>query len=64
MNIIVKWVPEEKYGYEIAMRVIQSDHPRFTTGTRFDFGFFSIATKEGYTIISLPCEQKDQQNEK
>lgn len=52
--IIVKWVEETRSGYGKAMRVIESDHPRFTTDTRFDFGFFSIATDEGYTIISLP----------
>ena len=56
-NIIVKWVPEEKFGYEKAMRVIASDHERFVIGSRFDYGFFSIATDEGYTIISLPMDQ-------
>lgn len=52
--IIVQWVPETTYGYDKAMRVIKSNHPRFTEGSRFDFGFFSIATDEGYTIISFP----------
>lgn len=54
--IIVKWVPEKKWGYGKAMRVIESNHERFTVGTRFDYGFFGIATDEGYTIISLPME--------
>ena len=53
-TIIVQWVPEATYGYEKAMRVISSKHPRFIVGSRFDYGFFSIATDEGYTIISLP----------
>ena len=57
-NIIVKWVPEEGLGYGKAMRVIESDHERFIVGSRFDFGFFSIATDEGYTIISLPMKEK------
>ena len=57
-TIIVKWVPEEKFGYGKAMRVIESDHNRFSKGSRFDFGFFSIATDEGYTIISLPLDAK------
>ena len=56
-NIIVKWVPEKEYGYGKAMRVIESDHERFIEGSRFDFGFFSIATDEGYTIISLPIDK-------
>ena len=54
--IIVQWIPEEKYGYKKAMRVVESDHERFIVGSRFDFGFFSIATDEGYSIISLPME--------
>ena len=57
-TIIVKWVPEETFGYDRAMRVIVSDHPRFTVGTRFDFGFMSVASGEGYTIISLPMDKK------
>lgn len=57
--IIVRWVPEVSgngygNGYGNEMRVIESDHERFVKGSRFDFGFMTIATKEGYTIISLP----------
>lgn len=52
--ITVQWVEEEEWGYGKAMRVIESDHPRFTVGSRFDFGFFNIATDEGYKIVSLP----------
>lgn len=52
--IIVKWVEEKEFGYGMAMRVIVSNHPRFVVGSRFDFGFFNIATREGYTIISNP----------
>jgi len=58
-TIVVKWVKEEVFGYGRygkAMRVIESDHGRFSNGTRFDFGFFVIATNEGYTIVSLPME--------
>ena len=56
-NIIVKWFPEKKFCYGKEMRVIESDHERFIEGSRFDFGFFSIATDEGYTIISLPMDK-------
>lgn len=56
-TIVVKWVPEEEFGYGKAMRVIESDHERFTVGSRFDFGFFRIATDDGYTIISLPKDE-------
>lgn len=54
-TIIIQWVNcDPKTGYSEEMRVIKSSHPRFVKNSRFDFGFFSIATKEGYTIISLP----------
>jgi hypothetical protein len=59
-TIVVEWVPEKRFGYGMAMRVIQSDHPRFSVGTRFDFGFFSIATQEGYTIVSLPLKSVEE----
>lgn len=53
--IIIEWVKiENDPFYEEEMRIIWSTHPRFTEGMRFDFGFFSIATKEGYSILSLP----------
>lgn len=53
-KIVVQWVKEEDFGYGMAMRVIESTHERFSVGTRFDFGFFKIATEQGYTIISYP----------
>lgn len=55
-TITVQWVPEGKFGYSKAMKVTESTHERFTEGTRFDFGFFNIATDEGYTIVSLPLK--------
>jgi len=55
MTIIVRWVSCNQGGFEdIEMQVVESNHPRFIKGVRFDFGFFTVATKEGYTIISLP----------
>ena len=54
--IVVKWVEEDEYGYGKAMRVIESTHERFTPGSRFDFGFFNIATEEGYAILSIPID--------
>jgi hypothetical protein len=56
-KITVQWVPEAEWGYDMAMRVIESNHPRFIVGSRFDFGFFSIATREGYVILSLPLKE-------
>ena len=53
--IIVQWIPEEGL-YGQAMQIIYSTHPQFIKGTRFDFGFFQIATNEGYIITSLPME--------
>ena len=58
--IIVKWESEEGM-YKTAMRVKCSDHPRFVAGSRFDYGFFSIATEEGYTIISFPMNEPTQE---
>jgi hypothetical protein len=58
-TIIVKWIPEEEFGYKKAMNVIMSDHPRFVIGTRFHFGFFDIATNQGYTIVSIPLDEKE-----
>ena len=57
-TIIVQWIPEKEFGYGKAMKVIYSDHKRFVAGSRFDFGFFDIATNEGYTIISIPPNKK------
>jgi hypothetical protein len=52
-TIVVKWVSDNgEYGLE--MRVVESSHERFVKGSRFDFGFFLVATEEGYTIVSLP----------
>ncbi len=56
--IVVKWVKEDQFGYGKAMRVVASNHPRWTVGHRFDFGFFSIATDEGYVITSFPMDEK------
>jgi len=57
-TIVVKWIPEKTFGYGKAMRVIESDHIRFIKGSRFDYGFFNIATDEGYAIISLPMDKE------
>jgi len=57
-TIVVKWIDENSF-YGKAMKVIVSDHPRFVTESRFDFGFFNIATDEGYTIISIPNEKEE-----
>lgn len=36
------------------MKVLTSNHPKYSEGTRFDFGFLAIASKEGYIIEILP----------
>ena len=59
--IVVQWVPEQSiYGH--AMRVIRSNHKRFSDGKRFDFGFMEIASDEGYTITVLPKEKPKAEN--
>lgn len=52
--IRAKWVEEKEWGYRKAMRVIESNHPRFVVGYRFDLGFLDIATMEGYTVHVEP----------
>ena len=55
-SIVVQWVKDDGiYGKE--MRVISSTHKRFIVGSRFDYGFFGIATDEGFIIISLPMRE-------
>ena len=43
--------------YRTTMVVILSNHPRFSEGTRFDYGFMGIAVDEGYTITVVPSEE-------
>lgn len=60
--IIVRWVEENDNLnplYDSAMRVIESDHKMFVKGAWFGFGFFNIATEEGYTILSLPRKKEE-----
>lgn len=52
--ISVKWSKNRLKEYE--MKVIESTHPIFRIGSRFDFGFFEIATRDGYQIISYPSD--------
>ena len=54
-TIVFKWMTDG-FGTGDEMRVIESTHPWFVKGSRFDYGFFNIATGQGYTIISLPQE--------
>jgi len=53
--LVARWEHEEGI-CGLAMNVVCSSHPRFSAGTRFDFGFLSIASDEGYCITILPCK--------
>lgn len=54
-KIIVVWVDvNEPSIYKKELRVVYSDHPRFTKGTSLDFGFMEIASGEGFVIEVLP----------
>ena len=55
-TIVVQWIPVKEGIHGKEMRVIKSDHKRFVQGSRFDFGFFRVATDEGYLIISFPID--------
>ncbi len=57
-KIIVQWyktVDDKMYDKE--MRIIYSTHKRFTEGTRFDFGFMTIASSEGYIVELWPLPE-------
>lgn len=51
--------PKKYCGYPIEMRVVHSTHYRFIDGTRFDWGFASIAIEAGYTLIFLQAIKGD-----
>ncbi len=53
-KIVCEWIEEKEWGYNRAMRVIKSDHPRFVVGSRFDWGFASVAGCQGYALEILP----------
>jgi hypothetical protein len=54
-KIIVKWfVTQNDCVYSREMKVVYSNHEKFVTGSRFDFGFLNIASAEGYIIEILP----------
>jgi hypothetical protein len=58
-KIIVQWEHsssqwDKPYGSK-RMTVIESNHPRFTVGSRFDYGFMEIATTvDGYVVEVRP----------
>jgi len=58
MYVIVKMEndmvePYTKEGNKVPI-VIESDHPRFTKGTRLDWGFAEIAVENGYILTIIP----------
>jgi hypothetical protein len=54
-TITLQWMASPHSSiYDYDMIVTKSNHPKFVVGYRFDFGYFNIATKEGYKIISIP----------
>ena len=36
------------------MTVLHSTHPRFVSGTKFDYGFVSMSLDDGYVVTILP----------
>ena len=53
-RIVCEWIEEKEFGYGKAMCVVESNHPRFAVGSRFDWGFASVAGCQGYTLEILP----------
>lgn len=58
-SIVVRWVKCNEGICPAEMRVSISNHPHFEPGSRFDFGFFQIATREGYIIVSIPIDEEE-----
>jgi len=52
---VYKVNPKDHWGYDLEMRVVVSDHPRFTPGYRWDWGFQDVTLAEGYTTVLLPA---------
>jgi len=50
--IVVGWRPDSQYGQ--IMYVLESQHPRFPPGHRFDWGFAGTIALEGYTLVINP----------
>lgn len=48
--------PKEYWGYSIEMRVVLSEHPRFTPGYRWDWGFQQIVLEEGWATVLVPMQ--------
>lgn len=47
------------YHYITELRILKSDHPRYKEGTRFDYGYVSLALEDGYTVVLKPHLNKD-----
>lgn len=50
---IIATLRKEEPPYGACPVVLESNHPRFTIGTRFDYGFLQIALDEGYTVLFI-----------
>jgi len=49
------WAPYVCSSFKGMMpRIIESTHPEYKVGRRFDLGFLNIAMNEGYAICILP----------
>jgi len=53
------WVePYAKEGSKIPV-VTESEHPRFTQGTRFDYGFLQVSLRDGYSVLLKQAERTE-----
>ena len=60
-KIIVQWfaTPNDP-NYKQTLYVIESDHPRFSKKSRFDFGFMNVANRQGFTVEVRPLDSEVQ----
>lgn len=59
-TITVKWIPHKDFVYGRTMKVIESNHKKFTVGTEFSFELFHIVSDEGYTVTLLPLDPNNE----
>ena len=56
IKFIVAMLRPEAGIYKAIPYVISSNHPRFSVGTRFDYGFLQMSLREGYTVTFIGNE--------
>lgn len=54
--------PKKYWGYPVEMRVVESDHPKYTVGYRFDYSTTEWSIQAGYELKFLSIVNGDPTN--